>query len=48
MKRGKKAWALPALTVLGDVEEITLGFGDGDHLDASFPINTPKRDLTFS
>lgn len=48
MNTGKKLWALPKLTVLGDVEEITLGFSVGEHLDATFPTGTLKGNITFS
>jgi hypothetical protein len=44
----KKVWAMPKLTVHGSIDEITLGLSDGDSLDATFPIHTPKRNLTFS
>ena len=48
MMTEKKEWTVPKLTVHGDIEDITLGFSTGDHLDASFPINTQKTVLTFS
>jgi hypothetical protein len=44
----KKPYVAPHITVLGDIEAITLGTHDGDFTDAAFPNNTPKRDLTFS
>ena len=44
----KKPYTSPTVTVIGDIEAITLGFETGDHLDASFPINTPFRDVTVS
>ncbi|MCM3874362.1 MAG: lasso RiPP family leader peptide-containing protein [Pyrinomonadaceae bacterium] len=44
----KKPYTSPTVTVLGDIEAITQGFSNGDHLDASFPINTPFRDVTLS
>ena len=47
-KTQKKPYTAPRITVLGDIEAITLGNHDGDFTDASFPANTPKRDLTFS
>lgn len=44
----KKPYAAPHITVLGDIQAITLGNNGGQFLDASFPVNTPKKDLTFS
>jgi hypothetical protein len=44
----RKPYASPTVTVLGDIEAITLGFSLGDHLDASFPVNTPFKDVTVS
>ena len=48
MQTEKKVWSVPKLIVHGRIEEITQGFSDGESLDATFPIHTPKRDLTFS
>ncbi len=44
----KKAYTPPRILVLGDIEAITLGSSDGDLTDAAFPVNTPRRQLTFS
>jgi hypothetical protein len=44
----KKPYTAPRIVVLGDIESITLGASDGDFTDAAFPVNTPRRDLTFS
>jgi len=38
----------PRVVDFGDLVEMTAGQADGDLTDASFPVNTPKRDLTFS
>ena len=38
----------PAVVDYGDLVELTAGSTDGDFTDAAFPVNTPKRDLTFS
>jgi hypothetical protein len=38
----------PELRVEGSVEELTHGADDGNFLDQSFPVNTPRGDLTFS
>lgn len=47
-KTEKKPYQAPSLVVLGDIEAITLGSSDGDFTDAAFPVDTPKRDITFS
>ena len=44
----KQPYTPPRIIVLGDIESITLGASDGDLTDAAFPVNTPRRDLTFS
>jgi hypothetical protein len=38
----------PKVSDYGDLTEITAGQSDGDFTDAQFPVQTPKRDLTFS
>lgn len=38
----------PALTVVGSLEVLTQGAHGGGKLDASFPTDTPRGDLTFS
>jgi len=38
----------PTIADLGDLQEITAGQSDGNFTDANFPMNTPKKDLTFS
>jgi hypothetical protein len=38
----------PKIVDYGDLVELTAGNNDGESLDASFPIATPKRQLTFS
>jgi hypothetical protein len=47
-KNEKKPYEAPRITILGDIEAITLGSSSGNYTDAAFPINTPFRDLTFS
>jgi hypothetical protein len=47
-KTEKKPYQTPRMVVLGDIEAITLGTSDGDLTDAAFPVNTPRRDITFS
>jgi len=38
----------PEIVDYGDLTELTAGSSDGALLDASFPVSTLKRDLTFS
>ena len=38
----------PTISVIGTVEDVTQGNLDGNSLDATFPVGTPKRDLRFS
>jgi hypothetical protein len=43
----KKAYTAPKLTVLGDVEEITLGLQCGNAIDSFFPAHrTPFAQFT--
>lgn len=44
----KKPYAAPHITVLGDIQAITLGTHGGQYTDAAFPVNTKRQDLTFS
>jgi hypothetical protein len=38
----------PRIEDHGDLAELTAGQKEGESTDASFPIHTPKKDLTFS
>lgn len=38
----------PTVVDYGSLRELTAGQSQGTNLDASFPINTPFKDLTFS
>lgn len=38
----------PLVVDYGSLAELTAGNADGNFLDRSFPVGTPKRDLTFS
>lgn len=38
----------PEIVDHGDLAGLTAGTQTGDHLDASFPVNTHRSDLTFS
>jgi hypothetical protein len=44
----KKSYATPRLTVIGDIEAVTLGTSDGEFTDAAFPQNSLRRPLRFS
>lgn len=44
----KKTYAAPRLSVHGKLEDLTHGQTDGSKLDADYPTDTPKADLTFS
>lgn len=44
----KATYELPVLRAHGKVENITKGTSVGDSLDDSFPVSTPRGDLTFS
>jgi hypothetical protein len=38
----------PQIEDFGTLTQLTAGQQDGNFTDRAFPINTPKRDLTFS
>jgi hypothetical protein len=38
----------PVVTDYGDLTEITAGTHNGEFLDRTFPVNTPKSQLLFS
>lgn len=42
------AYETPRVVDYGDLLEMTAGQADGNFTDRTFPVNTPKRDLTFS
>jgi hypothetical protein len=46
--RKRMDYVKPEIMDYGDLAELTAGLTDGDFTDAAFPVNTPKRDLTFS
>ena len=48
LKNTQPEYETPRVQDYGDLVELTAGASDGDALDASFPVATPKRDLTFS
>lgn len=43
-----KTYARPTLHVHGKLEALTQGASDGNFLDKSYPVETPKPQLTFS
>jgi hypothetical protein len=43
-----EAYEAPRLDEVGSLRDLTRGNSDGEALDAAFPVNTPKRNLTFS
>jgi hypothetical protein len=38
----------PRIEDHGDLADLTAGLHEGELTDAAFPINTPKKNLTFS
>ena len=44
----KRQYGAPRLSVHGSLEALTKGSTDGSQLDAAFPDNTPRGELTFS
>jgi hypothetical protein len=44
----KQPYEAPVVTVIGSLQELTLGGLYGDYTDATFPLKTPRGDLTFS
>jgi hypothetical protein len=46
--RDPRAYEVPTVTDYGRLTDITAGASDGGITDRTFPVNTPKRELTFS
>ena len=44
----KLTYEAPELSLVGRLEDVTLGQSTGARLDSSFPTNTPSQNLTFS
>lgn len=40
-------YEIPRIEDHGDLEELTAGNQTGEYTDKEFPVNTPKKDLTF-
>lgn len=48
MQATSNVYEAPVLRVHGSLEELTMGTQNGNDLDAAFPNNTPRGELTFS
>jgi hypothetical protein len=48
MEKNIKEYETPRIEDHGDLAELTAGSKAGASTDASFPVHTPKEDLTFS
>lgn len=44
----KSVYERPSMAKVGSIEEVTQAASSGSALDATFPVNTPFADLTFS
>ena len=44
----KFAYEKPELVVIGELAKLTLGTGEGEHLDADYPQGTPRSELGWS
>ena len=44
----KTDYEKPKVRDYGDLTQLTAGGSSGNFLDASFPVHTPKSQLTFS
>lgn len=48
MEKTTQPYEKPKVEDYGDLKDLTAGNKNGNNLDASFPIHTPKKLLTFS
>jgi hypothetical protein len=48
MEKDTKEYEAPRIEDHGDLATLTAGQANGASTDASFPVHTPKEDLTFS
>jgi hypothetical protein len=48
MEKKINEYVAPKIEDHGDLAELTAGTHTGENLDASFPVNTPKGNLTFT
>ena len=47
MEKDTAEYETPRIEDHGDLAELTAGTSTGEYTDKSFPIATPKKDLTF-
>jgi len=47
-KGNNMTYTPPEIVDYGDLTDVTAGGQTGENLDAAFPDNTPRSDLTFS
>jgi hypothetical protein len=47
-KGSEMGYTTPAIEDYGTLTEMTAAQADGNLTDRDFPVNTPKKDLTFS
>jgi hypothetical protein len=48
METNATEYETPLIADHGDLAELTAGNAEGESTDKSFPVHTPKKDLTFS
>jgi len=48
MEKDNTQYETPRIEDHGDLAELTAGLHEGESTDASFPVHTPKKNLTFS
>jgi hypothetical protein len=48
MEEDQAKYETPRIEDHGDLAELTAGARNGESTDATFPVHTPKKDLTFS
>jgi hypothetical protein len=47
MEKDTKEYEAPRIEDHGDLAELTAGSSNGEYLDKTFPVGTPKKDLGF-
>ncbi len=47
MEKDTTEYETPRIEDHGDLAELTAGNSSGEYLDKTFPIGTPKKDLSF-
>jgi hypothetical protein len=48
MEKDTSAYETPTIEDHGDLAELTAGNASGEFTDKTFPVHTPKKDITFS